>query len=317
MELSLVSSELRKPLRRVPVQDLSVGWRRALAQWVLGLLPAARTPGVQVEVRQEASAALRLYRPDKPKCDGALLWIHGGGYVVGRAILDDQLCSATAATLGVPVASVEYQLAPKHAFPTLLDDCHAGWDWLQAHAAELGVDPRNVAIGGQSAGGGLAAALVQRLHDGAGARPVAQWLFCPMLDDRTAAKRDLDAVDHFIWNNRSNAFSWRAFLRAEPGAAELPAYAAAARRENLAGLPQAWIGVGDIDLFAEEDRIYAERLKAAGVEVRFVAVPGAPHAFETWGADTSLARDFIADAQRWLGAALCRSQTKGASPWRR
>jgi acetyl esterase/lipase len=121
-----------------------------------------------------------------------------------------------------------------------------------------------------------------------------------MLDDRTAANRDLDATDHFVWNNRLNAIGWQAYLGTEPGAAQLPAYASAARRVDLHGMPPAWIGVGDIDLFSQEDCTYAERLHASGVDVVIDVVPGAPHGFGAWAPNAQLSRDFLSRAHAWL-----------------
>jgi acetyl esterase/lipase len=158
-----------------------------------------------------------------------------------------------------------------------------------------------VVVGGKSAGGGLAAALVQRLRD-EGERPLAQWLFCPMLDDRTGARRDLDARRHRGWDNRLNRVGWRAYLGREPGAEVVPHYAVPARRENLAGLPPTWIGVGDIDLFHDEDAEYARRLRAAGVDTTVHVVPGAPHGFESWAPDTGFTRVYLGTARKWLGS---------------
>jgi acetyl esterase/lipase len=156
------------------------------------------------------------------------------------------------------VVSADYRLAPEHPYPAPLDDCLAAWTWLQDNSPARGVDPTRVAIGGQSAGGGLAASLVQRVHDDPGAaQPVAQWLFCPMLDDRTAAERKLDATKHILWNNTSNRMGWRSYLGVEPGAASTPEYAVPSRRADLAGLPPTWIGTGDIELFYDENRAYA------------------------------------------------------------
>jgi acetyl esterase/lipase len=218
------------------------------------------------------------------------------------------LCALTARELGILVVSVEYRKAPEQPFPAALDDCSAGWKWLQGEAQRLGVEPTQVAVGGESAGGGLAASLAQRLHDvGAStdaATPIAQWLFYPMLDDRTAARDELDRLDHFVWNNRLNRFGWRSYLGVDPGSGAVPPYAVAARREDLRGLPPAWIGVGDIDLFYDEDRDYAERLRAAGVAATLDVVPCAPHGFASWAPNTPLARDHIGRAQAWLGQAL-------------
>lgn len=304
MRLSQVAPELRGPLRRLPPIPFASGLVRRLAQWMLARTPAAHVDGVWLEVRSDVGAGVRIHLPQVRKSRGALLWLHGGGFVIGRPVQDDRLCATTAREVGVPVVSAAYRLAPKHPFPAALDDAHAVWTWLQQAVGQLDIDPARIAVGGQSAGGAIAASLVQRLQDEAPGRVGAQWLFCPMLDDRTAARRDLDDPRHFLWSNRDNLFAWRSYLAAEPGAAEPPRYAAPARRERLDGLPQAWIGVGEIDLFLEEDRAYAARLQASGVATRIVTVPGAPHGFEAWAPASPQARDLIADAQAWLRTAL-------------
>jgi acetyl esterase/lipase len=157
-----------------------------------------------------------------------------------------------------------------------------------------------VAVGGASAGGGLAACLAQRLRDEGGRQPAVQLLVYPMLDDRTAAQRELDDGGHLVWHNRSNRAGWSAYLGAAPGVPETPAYAAAARCADLRGLPPAWIGVGDLDLFWGEDRAYAERLEAAGVAVELVEIAGAPHGFDTMAPDVPLARTFAAHQHAFL-----------------
>ena len=304
MNIERVAPELRDAVRKIPSPSFESALRRRIVQTALRLMPAARTAGVRIERRKGAGTDLRLYLPDERRSSAALLWIHGGGYIIGRAKQDDRLCGRTAAALGIPVISAEYRLAPDHPFPAPLDDAYAAWTWLHDNAGTLGIDSMRIAIGGESAGGGLAAALVQRVVDEEGPRPRAQWLFCPMLDDRTAARRELDAIDNFVWNNAKNRFGWRSYLGKEPGAPALPAYAAPARREDLATMPPTWIGVGDIDLFHEEDRTYADRLKAAGIDTQFVTVPGGPHGFETWAPDNPVSLEFIGQAQNWLKRAL-------------
>jgi acetyl esterase/lipase len=300
MDRTLVAPELRGPMRlaRVPGIEHSIG--RFVAQAALRLMPGGKVAGVTTERLPAAGPGVRVHRPTDRHAAAALLWIHGGGYVVGRAAQNDRLCGELARAAGIVVVATEYRKAPEHPFPAPLDDCQAAWDWLQQEADALGVDRARVAVGGESAGGGLAAALAQRLHDAGGVRPVAQLLFCPMLDDRTAARRELDATGHPVWDNRANRFGWRSYLGKEPGLPGLPAHAAPARREDLAGLPPAWIGVGDIELFHDEAVDYAERLVAAGVPVELDVVPGAAHGFETWAPDTALARGHTGRASAWL-----------------
>jgi acetyl esterase/lipase len=156
------------------------------------------------------------------------------------------------------------------------------------HASELGVDPRRVVVSGQSAGGGLAAALTQRLHDEGGQQPAAQLLLCPMLDDRTALREELTRERHFVWNNDNNRGGWQCYLAQEPGLPEVPPYSVPARRESLAGLPATWLSVGTIDLFLEETIAYAERLKSSGVECEFFLGEGGSHAFESYFPSSSI-----------------------------
>ena len=209
---------------------------------------------------------------------------------------------------GVLVASVDYRLAPERPFPAGLTDCHAALRWLHAHAEERGVDPARIAVGGDSAGGGLAAALVQLAHD-RGEVPVAfQLLVYPMLDDRTVLEADDDGTEHFVWSRRSNRFGWTAYLGHEPTVESAPEYAAPARREDLSGLPPAWIGVGDLDLFHAEDLAYAARLRAAGVACEVHEVPGMYHGADVLHAfRTPLTADFL---ERMI-AALRRATAAG------
>ncbi|MFE3457828.1 alpha/beta hydrolase [Nocardiopsis aegyptia] len=302
MDASALHPDLRSAFRRVPNPPIARGWQRSLVRLGTRLLPRPRLrDGLGHEyVALAPGVGAHVFTPAGGGSGAALLWIHGGGMVIGTAAQDHASCVDTAVDLDIVVVSVEYRLAPEHPFPVPLDDCFRVWSWLLDHAAERGVDPRRIAVGGQSAGGGLAAGLVQRIHDHSGVQPAAQWLFCPMLDDRTAARRELDAVDHFLWNNRSNRVGWSAYLGTEPGAPHTPPYAAPGRRTDLGGMPPTWIGAGDIELFHDEDRAYAEALTGAGVDTTLVVVPGAPHAFESLAPRTRVAEEFGAAARTWL-----------------
>jgi acetyl esterase/lipase len=299
MDLSLVAPELRHMVRGHPFKLLEYRWARALARILVVLVPPARMEGVTI-LSIAGPPRLRVYRPAAPRTDAALLWIHGGGYVVGSARANDVTCGEICRTLGLTVVSVDYRLAPEHPFPTPSDDCLAAWHWLQRHATSLGVDAHRIAVGGASAGGGLAAGLVKRILDAGGVQPIAQLLLAPMLDDRTAARRELDSIRHFVWNNTMNRAAWRSYLGVEPGAAGVSAYAAPGRQENLAGLPPAFIGASDIELFYEEDRVYADRLRQQGVAVVLETIHGAPHGFEELARDSDIAKVYLAHALDWL-----------------
>lgn len=269
----------------------------------MAVMPAAKVPGVTVERVRTAAVRARIHRPVKPS-GAALLWLHGGGYIFGNAKIDDRHCGDTAHELGITVVSADYRLAPEHPFPAPLDDAHAVWGWLQTEAESLGIDRDRIAIGGQSAGGGLAAALVQRIHDEGGTQPAAQWLFCPMLDDRTSPASGTDDVDHWVWNHAKNHHGWKSYLGRPPGASELPEYSSPARRADLTGLPPAWLDAGSIELFRDEIAEFSQRLRAAGVPVVYDEVAAAPHGFETWAIDTPPAQAVNARARHWLGEKL-------------
>jgi acetyl esterase/lipase len=185
-------------------------------------------------------------------------------------------CSRVAAELGVLVVNVDYRIAPEHPYPAAIDDAYRALQWLHANATSLGIDPARIAVGGRSAGGGLAAALAQRAHDEN--IPVRfQLLAYPMLDDRTTLRDTQGDRTPYTWTPKSNRFGWTAYLGREPQLRDDRAYVAAARRTDLAGLAPAWIGVGDIDLFHEEDTEYAQRLEAAGVRCELHIEPGMYH----------------------------------------
>jgi acetyl esterase/lipase len=293
---------LHPDLRGVPLPAIPFHRRWALpfVRWATGLARPVPRSGVDVADHAAAGVPVRVYRPRAGASGGALLWLHGGGLIVGRPAMDDGRCVAWARDLGLVVVSVDYRLAPEHPFPAALDDAHAAWAWLQGAADGLGVDPARVSVGGASAGGGLAACLAQRLRDAGGPRPAAQLLVYPMLDDRTAARRELDGAGHRVWTNRSNRAGWSAFLGREPGAPDVPDHAVAARAADLGDLPPAWIGVGALDLFLDEDRAYAARLAAAGVASELVEVPGAPHGFDALAPDVPVARTFMARQTEFL-----------------
>jgi triacylglycerol lipase len=210
----------------------------------------------------------------------AMVWIHGGGFVIGQAANEDLVCHRLAAEAGCVVASVDYRLAPETPAPGSVHDCYAALRWVHENAGPLAVDTARVAIGGPSAGGGLAACLAILARD-RGEFPVSfQLLIYPMLDDRTASTVGPGPyVGEFIWTPESNQFGWRALLGSEPGSADVPPYASAARVESVAGLPPAYISVGSLDLFAEEDIDYARRLVRAGIPTELHVYPGGYHGF--------------------------------------
>jgi acetyl esterase/lipase len=260
----------------------------------LGLARAAASAADRVlglrdveQVAVSATAGVRVHRPGGATTPRpALLWIHGGGYVVGSARLGDRMMRRMARTLGAVVASVEYRLAPEHPYPAALDDCWAALNWLVNQAD---IDSHRIVVAGPSAGGGLAAALTLRTVDTGLTKLAGQVLQYPMLDDRTALR---SFTPRLGWTPADNDFGWRSYLAATPGSDGISSYAAPARRKDLSGLPSTWIGVGAADLFFDEGIAYAKRLTAAGVATELEVVQGAFHGFDI-ASRAKLSRRFI------------------------
>lgn len=224
-----------------------------------------------------------LYRPAaRDPRRGAILHIHGGGMVMGSARQIQAGPAALAMAAGVPVASVEYRLAPEHPFPAPQEDCHSALAWLAGNADELGIDAKRIVVAGESAGGGLAAALAIMARDLGGPAIAGQLLTYPMLDHRTgsdACPYDNPATGEFIWTRASNRFGWRA-LRGDYKADDARrGWFSPSLADDLSNLPPAYIATGSLDLFFDENLDYARRLVAAGVPVDLHSYAGAIHAF--------------------------------------
>ena len=223
----------------------------------------------------------------------AILHTHGGGFVLGTAGGDVTNLQLMAQALGCVIVTVEYGLAPETPFPGSLEDNYAGLKWLHANAEELGVDRSRIALAGESAGGGHAAMLAIAARDRGEVPVIFQSLVYPMLDDRTGSSRKTPThIGTFVWTSEYNRAGWAALLGKAPGGKDAPAGAVPARFENLAGLPAAWIGVGAIDLFVDEDVEYARRLIGAGVPTELLVAPGAYHGFDAIVPGASIAKQF-------------------------
>jgi acetyl esterase/lipase len=231
-------------------------------------------------------ASVRLDRPaGGGEARPALLWLHGGGYIMGSPAVDDSVCRGFADLLGVTVAAAGYRLAPENPYPAALDDAYFALKWLAGLPA---VDSARVAIGGESGGAGLAAALALRARDRGEIAPVLQVLAYPMLDDRSATEPGLDNPDHRLWNQQTNLFGWTCYL----GGAD-PEVAVPARNHDLSGVAPAWIGVGTLDLFYDENVAYANSLADAGVPCQLEIVQGAFHAFDRLAPKAAISRAFF------------------------
>jgi acetyl esterase/lipase len=244
---------------------------------------------------------IRIYRPEKPAgLLPALLWIHGGGYVLGDIEQEDFTTKQLSLAGECLVVSVEYRLAPENPFPAPLDDCYTALKWLSSHTRELKVDSSRIAIGGASAGGGLAAGLAILARDRAELKIMFQLLVYPMINDCNTAPASESLPDSLFWTRENNLMGWRAYLGCQPGSKEISCYAAASRATKLEGLPPAYITVGDIDLFALEDIDYARRLIQSGVSTELHVYPGGCHAFDMMAPGADISRRFNADIYRAL-----------------
>ncbi|WNG95246.1 alpha/beta hydrolase [Mycobacterium sp. ITM-2016-00318] len=275
--ISAAAPELRTPLlaaSSIPFNRLTL----PIVRFAMGR-KSDPGPGITLSdhhLKDPDLDVLVLTPSEKPVLAPGVLWIHGGGFVAGTARFEAPWAGRLVTALGAIVVCPEYRLAPENPFPAGLDDCVAALQWMVKHADELGIDVERIAVCGASAGGGLAAAVVQRAFD-EGIPLRAQGLVYPMIDDRTALRDDLTGKGELTWSASSNRWAWTAYLGRELRSSDAPDYAAAARRTDLSGLPPAWIGVGELDVFHDEDVAYAERLKAAGVPCELVTVPGMYH----------------------------------------
>jgi acetyl esterase/lipase len=225
---------------------------------------------------------VRIYRPrEAVGLLPCILHIHGGGFVTGSAAMMEPVHRSLSLGQNCVIVAVDYRLAPETRFPGAIEDCYAALVWLFNQAAALRVDPQRIGVMGESAGGGLAAALALLARDRAQHRLAFQHLIYPMLDDRTCVTPDPNPfTGEYIWTPHNNTFGWSALLGVAPGSEGVSQYAAPARAQDLRGLPPTFMSTGALDLFLEEDMEYVKRLIRQGVPVEFHIYPGAFHAFD-------------------------------------
>jgi acetyl esterase/lipase len=253
----------------------------------------------------DPAVRVRIYQPaDRPSILPALLWIHGGGYVLGDIEQDDRLMKQLVKSVGCVAASVDYRLAPEHPFPAPVEDCYAALKWLFAHAGELGVDPTRIAIGGASGGGGLTAGLALLARDRGEVKVAFQLLIYPMINDRNNTPASYAITDPRVWHRESNRLGWKAYLGRDGGGDDVSPYAAAARATDLSNLPPAYIPVGALDLFIDENIEYAQRLIQAGVPTELHVYPGAFHGFDLLAPAATVSKQFKAEHDHALKRAL-------------
>jgi acetyl esterase/lipase len=231
----------------------------------------AGAPDIRVKLyRRKSGAAVRP----------AVLHLHGGGYVMGDPEFMGPQCALWADRFDAVIIAPAYRLGPETAYPGNVEDAHATLVWAVKHAGDLGIDTARIAVAGESAGGGLAAALALLVRDRGEYSFCHQQLIFPMTDDRTATRTDISPMyGEYVWTNASNHFGWSSLLGGPPGGPDVSPYAAASRATSLKGLPPVFMATGALDLFTEENLDYAKRLMADGVQVELHVYPGAPHGF--------------------------------------
>lgn len=294
-----------------PVDLRDIPGTRAMLAAAAGQVPAFEPgPGVVVET---VTAPGRDGRPDvevwivRPAERAthpapAILWFHGGGFVLGDAREGVPLLAAAAETHGIVGVSVQYRLAPEARYPAPIEDGETALDWLLAEAATLGIDPARLAVGGQSAGGANALGLALKLRD-AGRQPfVFQLLDIPVVNDAVATPSATDYADTPVWHRRNAELSWDAFLGEGHGPA--PAYAAPARAESLAGLPPAFLTVNQFDPLRDDALDFARRLAHEGVHTELHLYPGTFHGSSGIAVDAAVSQRQNADLLASLGRAF-------------
>jgi acetyl esterase/lipase len=277
--------ELRLVLAQFPGFQLeeNLEWSRSL----LSSSPIEKSEHVHTTSRMIPSVAgeilVKIYEPAERTGAKlpAMLWIHGGGYVMGHPDMDDALCERFVQAANCVVVSVDYRLAPEFPYPAAIDDCYASLTWMTDEADSLGIDLNRIAIAGASGGGGLTAALAIMARDKGGPALIFQMPLYPMLDDRniTASSYEITA-DNATWNRTNNLAAWNMYLGERTEDSEVSSHAVPARVENLAGLPPTYTCIGQLDLFRDETIEYVKRLAEAGVDVEFHLYPGCFHSFE-------------------------------------
>ncbi|MFZ3578782.1 alpha/beta hydrolase [Virgibacillus sp. DJP39] len=234
---------------------------------------------------------VRIYEPkEKDGTSPGLLWIHGGGYVIGTPEENDVLCQRFVTEANCVVVSVDYRLAPESPYPAALDDCYSALKWFSENADKLGVDPTRIGVAGASAGGGLTAALSLLTRDRNGPKLCFQMPLYPMINDHNNTPSSQEVTGNMIWNHDLNEKGWKMYLNGQNGTKNVSKYAAPAREKDFSGLPYTYTCVGQLDPFRDETLDYVTRLSRAGVDVEFHLYPGCYHGFEVLTPDAAISQ---------------------------
>jgi len=309
LDLNRIDPELAMFLPDIPIEITNINRGNVVAfrqSWSARKAKPELT-SVQIEERtivtgntDQPNIRLLIYRKPSSKVQAGLLWIHGGGYIVGSA--QDGRAQDIAEKLDCTVISVDYRLAPEDPFPAGIEDCYAALLWVVENSTDLGIDMTRLAIGGASAGGGMAAGLALLNRDRGGPVLAMQLLLYPMIDNLHNTPSG-QIVNHPVWNRQTSLNAWEMYLNGEPGVGASP-YAAAIRGVELAGLPPTYICVGTEDLFRDENISYAQRLITAGIPCELAVYPGLIHGAEAFMPNARVNQRLVGGFIRALGDAL-------------
>jgi acetyl esterase len=255
-----------------------------------------RVPGPAGEI------PLRVYRPESGATLPALVYFHGGGWVIGSVETHDGSCRDLANRIGCVVVSVGYRLAPEHPYPAATEDCYAATKWVSENAAELGVDPGRIGIGGDSAGGNLTAAVALMARDRGGPALRHQLLVYPVTDADFNRASYRENAEGYLLTTKAMEWFWGHYVP-DP-AQRQDAYAAPLRAADLSGLPPAFVLTAEYDPLRDEGEALARRLEQAGVKTRLTRYDGAIHGFFAMGLLAEVARRAVEDAAREVQQAL-------------
>lgn len=268
-----------------------------MSQKMLGGRKSKKLNCEEVSIERKDGTYLRLLvysakRRMKEKNVPGVLWLHGGGYALGSATRAIPYAEKLIEAEECVVAAPDYTLSGEKPYPAALMDCYTALAWMKSHAGERGLRPNQIFVGGDSAGGGLTAALSMYARDQGEIGIAFQMLLYPMIDDRMTSDsmKDNDAP---MWNEHSNRIAWKMYLGGLSGSDEVPAYAAPARAADYSRLPPAFTFVGALDPFRDETVCYAEKLNNAGIEVELYEYPGCFHAFDQASKRADKSRDAI------------------------
>jgi len=298
IDYAVVAPELRQAAQNInlpPITKELLNQRQPPAPWTgtQNSEVSVTQRNIPSTVKTDPDITIYIINAEKGANRPGILHTHGGGFVMGSAQNDIAKLQTLASQLDCVIVTVEYRLAPETTYQGSIEDNYSGLLWMHNNASELGLDNNRIAVMGESAGGGHAALLAITARDRQQVPVMFQMLIYPMLDDRTATSREVpDHIGQILWTREYNRIAWEAFLGQTPGVDDVPQQAVPARTKSVADLPPAFIGVGSIDLFVEEDISYALRLINSGVTTELMVVPGAYHAFDWLAPESSLTKQF-------------------------